>query len=122
MDTHGDTKMATDPALERERPNGPVMAAVVAAGFGSFVLGLLTTLNEASTKLHDWLPFREPVGPLSGKTTLAVAGWAGAWIVLGLAWRRKEVDFRKALIASTVLLALGILGTFPTFFEQFTVE
>lgn len=102
------------------RPNGPPLAAVIAAGAGTFVLGLLTTLAEASAGLKNWLKFRAPVGPLAGKTTLAVAAWAGAWIVLAIAWRRKDVDVRKAIIATAILIGLGVLGTFPTFFEQFT--
>lgn len=105
-----------------ERPNGPAMAAVIAAAFGSFVLGVFTTLAEASPLLKNWLVFREPVGPLSGKTTLAVAAWAVAWIGLGMAWRRREVDFRTVVIASAVLIGLGLIGTYPTFFEQFTTE
>ena len=37
------------------RPDGPAAAAMLAAGIGVFALGLLTTLSEASTALHDWL-------------------------------------------------------------------
>jgi hypothetical protein len=39
--------------------------------------------------------------------------------VLGFMWRGREVAWRPVLIATVVLLALGILGTFPTFFEAF---
>jgi hypothetical protein len=42
---------------EIERPTGPVAAAVLAAGVGALVLGLLTTLNEASTRVSDFLEF-----------------------------------------------------------------
>lgn len=108
--------------VEERRPNGPPMAAVVAAAFGCLVLGLFTTLAEASPSVKDWLMFRAPVGPLSGKTTLAVAGWILAWIVLGLAWRGKEVDSRRWIVVAAVLIALGLLGTFPSFFERFTPE
>jgi hypothetical protein len=108
--------------LGDSRPNGPAMAAIVAAGFGSLVLGAFTTAAEASEALKGWLKWRAPVGPLSGKTGLAVAGWIGAWLLLGFLWRRKEVDFRKAVIATAVLIGLGLLGTFPSFFEQFTAE
>jgi hypothetical protein len=105
-----------------DRPNGPPMAAVVAASFGTFVLGLLTTLNEWSVTVHDWLAFYAPVGPLSGKTLVAVAAFAAAWVVLGIAWRNKEVDFRGTLYVCAVLIACGLIGTYPSFFEQFTNE
>jgi hypothetical protein len=45
-------------------------------------LGLLTTLAEASTSFKDWLQWSDDVGPLSGKTILAVAAWLVSWAVL----------------------------------------
>lgn len=102
-----------------DRPNGPAFASVIAAAAGTFVLGLFTTLAEASEKLKDWLNWRNPVGPLSGKTSLGLAAWAGAWLVLGIVWRRREIDERKAVIVSAILIGLGVLGTFPSFFERF---
>ena len=105
-----------------DRPNGPPLAAVLAAGIGSFVLGVFTTIAEASPDVKEWLMFRAPVGPLSGKTTLAVAAWAVSWLILGVAWRRRNLAFRPVVIATAVLIGLGLIGTFPSFFEQFTVE
>ncbi len=110
------------PEAEGDRPNGPPLAAVVAAAFGTFVLGAFTTAAEASSSLKSWLAWRAPVGPLTGKTSLGVAAFVGAWIALGVAWRAKEVDTNKVVIVTGVLIALGILGTFPTFFEQFVKE
>lgn len=46
------------------------------------VLGLLTTLNGASTGVHDFLEFDQDVGPLSGKTILAVIAYLASWAVL----------------------------------------
>jgi len=109
-------------ASEGDKPNGPPLAALMAAAVGTFVLGAITTLAEVSEGLKDWLVFREPVGPLSGKTTLATGVWLVAWVVLGLAWRGKELDTRKVLITSVVLIVLGVIGTYPTFFEQFAPE
>jgi uncharacterized membrane protein YfcA len=87
-----------------------------------FALGLLTVLNEASERLHDWLAgweFNRGVGPLAGKTTVAVIVWAVAWVVLGLAWRRKEVNLKTWFWVAFVLGALGFVGTFPPVFEAF---
>ena len=104
------------------RPTGPVAAAVLAVGIGAFVLGLLTTLNEASTDVHDFLEFDEDVGPLSGKTIVAVIAYFASWAILHGLWRRQNPALRPILIATAVLIVLGILGTFPTFFQAFASE
>jgi hypothetical protein len=105
-----------------ERPTGPVAAAVLAAGIGAFVLGFLTTLNEASTGVHDFLEFDKDVGPLSGKTIIAVIAYFASWAILHGLWRRQNPALRPILIATAVLIVLGILGTFPTFFQAFASE
>jgi len=107
---------------EVERPTGPVAAAVLATGIGAFVLGLLTTFNEASTGVHDFLEFDEDVGPLSGKTIIAVIAYLASWAVLHGLWRRQNPALRPILIVTAVLVVLGILGTFPTFFQAFASE
>src|SRR5918995_7394711 len=90
-----------------ERATGPVAAAVLAAGIGAFVLGLLTTLNEASTAVHDFLEFDEDVGPLSGKTIIAVAAYIVSWAVLHMFWRRQSPPLRPILVVAALLVALG---------------
>jgi hypothetical protein len=107
---------------EVERPSGPVAAAVLAAGIGIFVLGLLTTLVEASTSVADFLKWSEDVGPLSGKTILTAVVYFVSWAVLHALWRRQNPNLRPILIVSAVLAVLGIIGTFPTFFEAFAPE
>jgi hypothetical protein len=107
---------------EIERPTGPVAAAVLATGIGAFVLGLLTTLNEASTGVNDFLRFDDDVGPLSGKTIIAVIAYLASWVLLHALWRRQNPALRPILIATAVLIALGVLGTFPTFFQAFASE
>ena len=112
----------TSPLEDVERPTGPVAAAVLATGIGAAVLGLLTTLSEADTGVHDFLEFDEDVGPLSGKTIIAAAAYFGSWAVLHAVWRRRSLTLRPILIATVLLIALGILGTFPTFFQAFASE
>jgi len=102
-----------------ERANGPAAAAVIGAGLGVFWLGLLTTLNEASTGIHDWLIFDDGVGPLSGKTTVAVVLWLASWTVLSVSLWRRNLPYGAILTLTGVFLALGIIGTFPKFFELF---
>ncbi len=101
------------------KPNGPAAAVILASGIGAFVLGLFATLNEASSGIHDFLMFSDDVGPLSGKTVITGAAFFVAWAVLGFLWRGRNVAWRPVLTATVVLLALGFLGTFPTFFEAF---
>jgi len=99
--------------------DGPACAAVLAAGIGSFALGVLTTLNEASAKISGMLNLYGPVGPLSGKTGVAVLVWLVAWAVLAGAWKDRQMDFGKVWRASLALVILGLLGTFPLVFDLF---
>lgn len=102
-----------------EKLEGPISAAIIAAGVGATALGLLTTLAEADTGVRDAMEWSVPVGPLSGKTTVAVAIWLLAWAVLHTALRNKPYETTRALTISLVPIALGILGTFPQFFQIF---
>lgn len=104
------------------KPNGPALAALLAAGIGSASLGILTTLAEASTTIKDALVLSKPVGPLSGKTIYAVVAWLVAWVVLAFLWRGKQLEPRAAYVATFVLVAIGLLGTFPVFFEAFAAR
>ncbi|HKX76468.1 MAG TPA: hypothetical protein VJR05_13875 [Acidimicrobiia bacterium] len=122
--THHDTEIAPELAGLGlvDKPDGPGAAAMVAAGFGIFVLGLLTTLNEMSEAIHSFLDAFDGdfgVGPLSGKTTVATIAFFVSWVVLGGAWRRKNVDLKKSFWWG---LALGVVGTvlmFPPLFQAF---
>lgn len=101
------------------RIDGLAAAALLAAGVGAFVLGLLTTLAEASTGIHDFLQFNDRVGPLSGKTIIAAIVYFGALLVFALVWRGRQLALRPVVIVSGTLLLLGFLGTFPIFFQAF---
>jgi hypothetical protein len=108
-----------------ERPDGLAAAAMLAAAIGVFALGLLTVLAEASVGIHDWLEtwdFGQGVGPLAGKTTLAVIIWLVSWGALAFGLRGKEVDLKGWIWASAILGILGVLGTFPPFFTSFAAE
>ena len=120
--------------MDREmetRPNGPAAAAFLAAGIGSFMMGLGVTLHEAfppgegQTAFWDFSKLYgigSGVGPLSGKVIVAVAAYLLSFIVLGFWWRGREVNLRPVLIASFVLLAVGFALTFPPIFEVFAAE
>jgi hypothetical protein len=95
---------------------------VLAAGVGVFVLGLLTTLAAASESFAESLQYDDGVGPLSGKTLWGSAAFFVAWGILGYLLRDRELPWKPVLTVSAVLVALGLLGTFPTFFQEFTPE
>jgi hypothetical protein len=96
-------------------PNGRGAAAVFAAGIGSFALGLFAVLADKIPSIKNWTNFYNPTGPLSGVTTCAVFIWLAAWAVLQMRWRNREVRFAPIGAAALVLLALGMLLTFPPF-------
>jgi hypothetical protein len=104
---------------EAEPPSGPAAALILAGGIGVFCMGLVTTLGEASTGIADGLQWNDRVGPLSGKTLITVIVFALAWAVLTAVWRRANPPLRSITIASVVLIVLGLVGTFPTFFQVF---
>jgi hypothetical protein len=105
-----------------DKPEGPIAAAILAGGVGCLALGIFTTLAEASAKVKDFLKWNEAVGPLAGKTGMAVIVWLVAWVILHLVYRNKPFESRRALTIALVLIGLGVLGTFPTFFEAFAAE
>lgn len=117
-----DAALSVPEAIGVERSEGPAVAALLAVGIGAFVLGLLTTLAEVSTTIREWLQLTDAVGPLSGKTTFAMIAWLIAWVVLHLAIRERGRLTTGVLVTTGVLLALGLLGTFPVFFEIFASE
>ncbi len=114
--------METGRMEEQRIPNGLAAAALLAGGIGAFAVGLMTTLAEAVSAISNALRFYAPVGPLSGKTTVAVVIWLVSWGVLAAVFKDKDVDFGKVSLAALILLLLGILGTFPPFFELFVAE
>jgi hypothetical protein len=99
--------------------NGPAAAAILASGIGSFALGLFTTLAQAVITLRNALNLSDPVGPLSGKTTAAVVIWLVAWAAFHGLWKNRQVNFTSVFTVTLVLIGLGLLGTFPLFFELF---
>jgi hypothetical protein len=120
MASNSETDMNADEQMDYvDKPEGPVAAAVLASGIGALALGILTTLAEASTSFKDFLSFYDPVGPLSGKTIGAVVLWLVAWGVLHMMWKEKAVESSRVLTATLVLIGLGVLGTFPIFFQAF---
>jgi hypothetical protein len=102
---------------EVARPSGPAAAVVLAAGLACFALGLLSVLTAASDTVSDALTLSDRVGDISGLMIAAAVVLFGSWAALGIAWRRADPRLARVAAATGVLIALGLLGTFPPFFN-----
>ncbi len=98
-------------------PNGRGAAAILAAGIGCAAIGVLATLRDAFKPVATALNFYKPSGPLSGVVIVSIAIWLLAWAALGARWRNSSVALGKVNIAAFVLLAVGVLMTFPPFMD-----
>ena len=98
-------------------PNGPGAAAILAAGIGTGVIGILALAGDASSTIKKLLTFYNPTGALSGVTTVAIIIWLVSWYALNLRWRSKAVDMAKVNMAAFIGLAIGFLLTFPPFMD-----
>lgn len=107
---------ATETVPPRDDPigpsaNGSAMAAVMAAGVGSFAVGAFVILNESGLLPAPTL--YGPAGGVSGRTTMAAVTWLIVWAFLHRRWRARDVPTRPVLVGALVLIALGLLATFP---------
>lgn len=105
--------------VEKDLPNGPVAAVLVAGGFGSMMLGLMTVLVTASGAIKTALTWNGPVGALSGKAGVGTIAFFGCWAVLHFLWRGKNVNFNRMATIAFVLLGIGLLFTFPPIYDLF---
>ena len=102
---------------ERELTNGAALAAVLAAGIGSFAMGLVVILNEIG--VFSVPALYGPAGGVSGRTTLAAAIWLIGWVVLHYRWKNRHVNPGSMGALSLALISLGILMTFPPVWHLF---
>jgi len=104
-------------ASEAPLPNGSAAGAILAAGIGAACLGVIVTCAEAFLPVAKALIFSTAVGPLSGKTTVAMVAWMGIWMVLHWRWRRRHIHFPPVAMWTVVCVTVGLLGTFPPVYE-----
>lgn len=97
--------------------NGPAAAAILSAGIGCFAVGLFALAGDASKAIAHLFTFYTPTGPLSGVTTSAIVVWLVSWFVLSRQWSRKSVALGPITLISFILLALGVMLTFPPFMD-----
>jgi len=107
------TRANLDSSTGAEVTNGSGAAAILAAGIGSFFLGVLSIAADKSAFLKDMFRFYGPTGPLSGVTTTAILIWLLVWGILEWRWRKRTVAVARVCAAALVLLGLSLLLTFP---------
>lgn len=98
-----------------------VGAAFIASGIGSFFLGLMIVLTEmpSGAGLKSFLTWVGPVGPLSGKTGVAVIAFVVSWVALHFVFKNRALTLTRSFVIALVLLVLGLLMSFPPVFEIF---
>jgi hypothetical protein len=98
-------------------PNGAAVASLVAGAIGAFAMGVIVLLNEAGIAAAPTL--YEPAGGVSGRTTVAVVIWLLAWLVLHRRWKNREIAWPRVHVLTLVLVALGLVFTFPPVWTLF---
>lgn len=101
----------------KDLPNGDGMAAIIATGIGCAALGIFAFLGDAFNGIGQFFIFYRPTGPLSGVTISAIAVWLAAWYVLAKQWGGRNVTVERVSVIAFVLLAVGLLLTFPPFMD-----
>jgi hypothetical protein len=122
MATEDIGESATRLAGGEQARDGALAAALIAVGIGVLTLGVVTSAAGAALGFKDWLKWDESVGPLSGKSSLALIAWAVSWPLLHLALFRRDGILTVALVISGILILLGMIGIFPPVFEALEVD
>lgn len=112
-----DSGRMQDTAAEATHPNGAALAAILGAGVGAFVLGLIVILHEVGGLAVPAL--YAPAGGASGRTAIAALIWLIAWLALHRRWSGREIPMRRVRIMTGILLFLGIAFTFPPLWKLF---
>ena len=91
--------------------NGTAMASFLGAGVGAFSMGAIVLLNE--TGLFAAPTLYAPAGGVTGRTTIATIVWLISWGLLHYRWKAREIAPAGVYAMTLILVALGVLGTFP---------
>jgi hypothetical protein len=80
---------------------------------------IVLTEMKAGAGLKAALTWVGPVGPLSGKTGVAVIAFIISWVALHFAFKRRAVTLTTSFVIAVVLLTLGLLMSYPPIFDLF---
>ena len=64
-----------------------------------------------------WMPGAAGIGPYSGKETLALVAWLGAWLILHFALRGKDLEISRWFIVFLVGVGIATTLIWPPVFE-----
>jgi hypothetical protein len=103
--------MSKSPAISGT--NGKGAAAVLAVGIACVTLGVFTLAGDAVPAAASFFNIWNPTGPLSGVTGFTILIWLAAWWVLSRRWAARNVNFHGVNLAALMMIALGLLLTFP---------
>lgn len=109
--------MDTIQQTRKDIPNGPAVAAFLAAAIGSFGLGLIALANAMG--ILSLPAVYAPAGGVTGRTTLAVVLWLATWGFLHWRWRYHQIETRRIIFAGLLLIGLGIVMTLPPVWRLF---
>jgi hypothetical protein len=110
---------STEVSSDLAEANRYIASALLAAGIGCLVMGIVTTLSEALKPVADLLNLYKPTGPLSGKSLVAIIVWLAAWALLSRVSKGKQINTSKWIGCAMICVALGFITTFPLFFDMF---
>lgn len=111
---------STTSRKQQEHANGSAWACVLAAGIGCAAFGVITDVAECSNAVNAKLSWYSPAGGLSGVAGCALIIWLAAWALLNARWNRRHFAGARGIMAmSLILVFIGLLATFPPFYELF---
>jgi len=93
--------------------NGKGAAAIMAVAVASVTLGVFTLAGDAVPAAAVFFNVWKPTGPLSGVTGLTILVWLAVWWFLSRRWAARNVNFHRVNLAALVMIAAGLLLTFP---------
>jgi uncharacterized membrane protein YhaH (DUF805 family) len=109
--------MIRDGEVVTTSQNGAALASILAAGIGAFALGAIVILNEVGALAAPAI--YAPAGGVTGRTTLGVVAWLIAWALLHRRWHDRTVRSGGVYAVTLILVALGVLLTFPPVWHVF---
>ena len=118
-------EVAWTPSPGRHQASGPAAAAILSAVLGMLTLAVVNLGTQASKAFNAWvhgigklwMPAAEGIGPYSGKETLSLLVWIGAWVVLHLALRNRDLNLGRWLIIFLVGVGIATTLLWPPVFE-----
>jgi len=102
-----------------DKVNGPAAAALLAGGIGSAAMGIITLIYELDDQsgFSKSMTWYKPVGGLSGKSSWAIMIFFISWAILHFVWKDKDTNFARIPSLAIALLFVGLIGTFPPFWQ-----